>query len=501
MSVRAAFPRAVKYLVFGFLVAGLLGAIATAPVRAADPALAKVAAELGSRFVAGVNTRDAARRARLAHELLTTEALAAEGERKTVELFAKLAERYDSLAFHHAEPVRGGSAAQPRLSLHVYARSAKDGGWKDLQFFLDPSPPHRIRQLVFVADVAEPVYLPNGDISSRETRAWLSDYVDRLVEQNDLAGGISIQAGGITLVDRTFGFADSARTRRIGPSTRFNLGSGGKMFTATAIARLEETGKLSFTDTLASVLPAVAGQAFARKVTIAQLLSHTSGIREFWTDEYERHWHELRRLSDYLPYILKVGTSSAPGTRFEYSNSNYILLGLVLEAVTGKSYDDVLTELIFKPASMRNTGLFPFSDRDTTQAQRLSRDPKGGWRTAPHGYRGSSAGGALSTTDDMRRFAEAFFRGEIVSHAMAQELTKTKTSGLPDSPMAYGYGFEPAGSGPTRSFGHGGIAAGVNFELRHFPASGITLIMFSNQDNGAYDDLKRNVTKLITGER
>ena len=67
--------------------------------------------------------------------------------------------------------------------------------------------------------------------------------------------------------------------------------------------------------------------------------------------------------------------------------------------------------------------------------------------------------------------------------------------------MPYGYGFEPIGSGPTRSFGHGGIAAGVNFELRYFPHSNITLIMFSNQDNGAYDDLKRNVTKLITGER
>ena len=501
MSVRATLLRAVKCLVSQVLVAGLLSAIATAPVRAADPALAKVAAELGSRFVAGVNTRETARRAQLARELLTPEALSRDGERKTVELFAKLAERYDSLAFHHAEPVRGGSAAQPRLSLHLYAKSAKDGGWKDLQFYLDPNPPHRIRQLVFVADVAEPVYLPNGEISSRETRAWLNDYIDRLVEQNDLAGGIYIQEGGMTLIDRTFGFADSARTRRIGPSTRFNLGSGGKMFTAVAIARLEETGKLSFADTLASVLPAVAGQAFARKVTLAQLLSHTSGIREFWTDEYEKHWHELRKLSDYLPYVLKAGTSSVPGTRFEYSNSNYILLGLVLEAVTGKSYDDVLHEFIFEPAFMRDTGLYPFDDRDTSQAQRLRRDPKGGWRTAPHGYRGSSAGGALSTTDDMARFASALYRGEIVSLAMVEELTTTKTSSLPDSPMAYGYGFEPVGSGRTRSYGHGGIAAGVNFELRRFPSHGITLIMFSNQDNGAYDDLKRNVTKLITGER
>jgi CubicO group peptidase (beta-lactamase class C family) len=475
------------------------------PAPAATSAASSVpqhrADELGARFVAGVNRADAAFRAAVAREILSPASLAGGGEQKFVELLGRLQARYDSLTFHHGEAIRGGEEASPRLSLHVYARSTKDGGWKDFQFMLDASPPHRIQNLVFVADVAEPVYLPNGDISQRATLDWLGGYVDRLVAQNDLAGGLLIAQGDRVLFERTFGFADSAKQRRMGPRTRFNLGSGGKMFTSVCIARLVEAGRLKYSDALISRLPSVAAEKWASGVTIAQLLAHTSGIAEFWTDEYERDWDRLRRLSDFLPYVRKAGSSAPPGTRFEYSNSNYILLGLVLEAVSRKTYDQVLAEHIFTPLAMRDTGLFPFDDRDTLQAQRLSRAPGGGWRKAPHGYKGSSAGGALSTMPDMLRFARGLVGGRLVTAATLQGMTATKTASLPTPGMPYGYGFEPAGGGPTRSFGHGGIAAGVNFELRHFPESNITLIAFSNQDNGAYDDLRRNTTKLITGDR
>lgn len=149
---------------------------------------------------------------------------------------------------------------------------------------------------------------------------------------------------------------------------------------------------------------------------------------------------------------------------------------------------------------MRDTGLFPFDDRDPSQAQRLARDEKRAWRTAAHGYRGSSAGGGLSTSADMLRFARGLVGHRIVSARMLDDMTTSKTSGLPGSPMAYGYGFILT-QRPVRSFGHGGIASGVNFEFRYFPESDITVIAFSNQDNGAYDDLRRNTIKLITGER
>jgi CubicO group peptidase (beta-lactamase class C family) len=490
-------------LALALLFAAALAIPAAAPAPSgisSDPALKKTIEERGRRFAQAVDSADAGFRTRIVREIYAPPALQAGGEARLLGLLDRLHETLGRLAFHHAEVVEIGAEGARLVALHVFAKSAKDGRWRDLQFRLEPGPPYRLASLIFVAEVAEPAYLPNGAITEPATRAWLDRYVDKLVAEEDLAGALVIAAGDRVLVERYFGHADSAQRRPIGPRTRFNLASGGKMFTALAVARLVEQGRLRFGDTLARVLPAVADRDFARGVTIAHLLSHTSGIGEFWTDEYERHWHEIRTLQGFLPFVLKAGTRFAPGERCEYSNSNYILAGLVLEAVTGKRYEEVLAEQILNPIEMRSSGLFPFDDADTLQAERLTRGPTG-WRRASHGYRGSSAGGCLSTTGDMLRFGRALAAGRIVSDSMRAAMTTPRTEGIPGDGTSYGYGFILESGGGTRSYGHGGIARGVNFEFRYFPAGDILLLAFSNQDNGAYDDLRRNATKLITGER
>jgi len=166
------------------------------------------------------------------------------------------------------------------------------------------------------------------------------------------------------------------------------------------------------------------------------------------------------------------------------------------------SYDEVLTRRLFAPLGMRDTGLFRFDDRDSLQASSLTGKPLA-WRVADHGVRGSSAGGCLSTLADMLRFARGLVGGRVVSDSMLAEMTTSRTEGLPGPQrLPYGYGFElETGGDAVRSFGHGGIAQGVNFTFRYFPGSDCTLLVFSNQDNGAFDDLRRNATKLITGER
>jgi CubicO group peptidase (beta-lactamase class C family) len=466
-----------------------------------DPELRKAVEAQGRQFVEAINSGDVALRTRTMRAIFAPPALENDGERKLLGLLDRLGTHLGTLEFHHAEAIAHGDDRSRRFSLHAYARSGKDGRWRDLQFFLEPTPPHRITSFVFLADVAEPVYLPNGEVTSAATLEWLGGYVDKLVADEDLAGGLLIAQGDRVIFERCFGFADSARTRRVTAGTRFNLGSGGKMFTALVLARLVEEGRVSFGDRLDRHLPTLAKRRFAPGVTLAHVLTHTSGIGEYWTAEYERQWHAVRTLDDALPFVFEAGTVSAPGERFGYSNSNYLLAGLVVEAVTGKAYDDVLDERLFRPLGMRSTGLLPFDDADTTQAQRLTRGATG-WQTASHGYRGSSAGGALSTGADMLRFARGLVEGRIVSPAMLADMTTSKTAGLPDDPTAYGYGFilERTRDGRA-SFGHGGIAQGVNFELRHFPDSDITLIAWCNQDNGAYDDLRRNAVRLITGER
>lgn len=466
-----------------------------------DAALRRAVEAQGERFVEAVNSDDAAFRKRVVRDIFLPESFANDGEQRLLGLLTRLRETLGTLAFHHAEAVSFGEPPDLRVSLHVYARSGKDGNWRDIQFYLSPETPHRIREIAFLADVAEPVYLPNGEISDPSTLGWLGGYVDRLAGAEDLAGGLLIAAGDRVMFERSVGYADSARRRAITSRTRFNLASGGKMFTALLIARLVEEGRVRFDDTLGTYLAAIPNLPGAGRVTIAQLLSHTSGIGEFWDEEYRRHWGTIRTLRDYLPFVSKAGIRFAPGQRFEYSNSNYILAGLIVEAVTRRPFHEALAERLLKPLGMRDTGLDPFDDADTLQAMRLKRGPVG-WTTTDHGYRGSSAGGCLTTMADMLRFARALAAGRIVSPATLREMTTSKTAGLPGAPMEYGFGFilERTPDG-RRSYGHGGIAQGVNFEFRYFPDADITLVAFSNQDNGAYDDLRRNTIKLITGQR
>ena len=466
-----------------------------------DPKVRAAVEDQGRQLVEAINTGDEARRTRIVREVFLAASLAEGREPTVLAQLGRLRADLGTLEFHHAEAVAFGDGASARVSLHVYAKSGKDGGWRDLQLRLDPTPPHRIQNLVFIASVTEPVYLPNGDVTSAETLEWLGGYIDKLAAEDDLSGGLLLAHGDDILFEREFGFADTARRHPLTPATRFSLASGGKMFTAVAIASLVEQGALHFTDTLDKVLPAVAKEPFASRITLAHLLSHTSGIGEYWNADYEAHARDLGTLSDFLPFVLDAGIDFPAGEQFRYSNSNYILLGLVLEAVTGRTYDEVLAERVRDPADMKESGLLRFDDADPGQAVRFVRDGKR-WAPVPGGGRGSSAGGALATTHDMLRFARALAGGRLVSKSMLAEMTTSRTAGLPASSMAYGYGFE-IGTSPreTGSFGHGGIARGVNFELRYFPESDITLIAFSNQDNGAYDDLRKNTTRLVTGER
>lgn len=463
--------------------------------------LRKTVEHRGEQFVAAINSDDAAFRARTIREIFAPSTLANGVDEKLLAQLERLHGDLGALEFHHAEAMSMGEGDAMRFSLHVYARSDKDQQWRDLQFMLDPTPPHKIAGLFFIANVAEPVYLPNGDLTGSATREWLNAYLDKLVADEDLAGGLLVASGDQLLFQRTFGYADSARRRPIGPQTRFDMASGGKMFTALAIAQLVEQGRLRFTDTLAKVVPSIADLPFARTVTIGHLLSHTSGIGEFWTDDYERRWHAIRTLQDYLPFIRAAGTHFAPGERFEYSNSNFILAGMIVEAATGEPFDEALRTRIFEPLGMHDTGLFPFDAGDSLQTVRLTGRPRA-WRNADHGVRGSSAGGCLTTQADMLRFTRALVAGRIVSTSMLSEMTTSKTSRFAEDSTPYGYGFTLEKTpGGVRSYGHGGITKGVNFELRYFPDLDMTLVAYSNQDNGAYDDLRRNTMKLITGER
>ncbi len=448
---------------------------------------------LGQLFADAINETDDAKRRAAVPRIFSAERIGEAGEERVLSLFARLHERLGTVTYHHSEAIE--SQFSPGVVLHTYVQS--QSGWKDLQMRVSQSPPFRVTEFVFLADVSEPVYLPNGDIASPATLAWVDTWIDRLVEKDDLAVSVLIAEGNRVLYERTTGFADAARKQRVTKDTAFAMASGSKMFTAVVLAQLVEQGKLSWDDPVAKHLPEWPNADFARRCTIRQLLSHTSGLGEYWTDEFERDAHSIRTLEDFVPFIVRVGVSFPPGERCEYCNSNFIVAGLIAQEAAGQDYFDLVRDRIWKPVGMNATAWGDESTAASSIAQRLTGEPRH-WTVAPSVGRSSSAGGATTTAHDVLAFSRALQDGRLVSASMLATLVAPSGEG---ERAQFGLGFELASGDGVDSYGHGGITSGCNFEMRVFPERRITLVVLNNQDNGAYDDLRRNLVKLITGER
>jgi CubicO group peptidase (beta-lactamase class C family) len=482
------------------LAAALLLSVFVIAAAGGSGALAE-AEEYGRRLVEAVNSRDPAFRRETVRSVFSQATLAEVGEDRLVGLLERLATDLGTLELHHAEASAFKVGESARYAMHVFVRAASDGRWRDLQFFLEEAPPHRVKQIAFIANVAEPVYLPNGPVTDPQVIAWLNGYIDRLVEEEDLSGALLIARGDRPLLERYYGFADSARTVPCTARTRFNLGSGNKMFTALAIASLVEEGKLRFEATLDRFFPGHPDPAWAKTATVGHLISHTAGAREYWTAETGPALRHLARIRDVLPFVEAAGIAFAPGESVAYSNSNFILAGLVVESVTGRDYFEVVREKVLDPCGMVETDSYWMDGSTPDLAEPLTGEPHA-WRRAPHGRRGTSAGGGFSTPQDILRFGRGLLAGKIVSPAMLSDMTRSHTAQIAGAQLDYGYGFiRETSADRVTSFGHGGFTAGVNFEYRYFPESDVTLIAFCNQDNGAYDSLRKTATRLITGER
>jgi CubicO group peptidase (beta-lactamase class C family) len=279
-----------------------------------------------------------------------------------------------------------------------------------------------------------------------------------------------------------YGLADRERAVANKLDTRFRMGSMNKMFTAVSILQLVQAGKIKLTDPLGKYVPNYPNRDVANKVTIHQLLTHTGGTGDFFGPEFAAHRLELKTLDDYINLLGARGPAFEPGSRFEYSNFGMLLLGVVIERVTGHSYYDYVADNIYKPAGMTRTGSEPESeivpDRSVgyTTAGGTPLRPNTG--TLP--YRGIPAGGGYSTVGDLFKFASALMGNKLLNAESTALLITGKVSGF--GGRMYAYGFEDGRKDGSGAVGHGGGAPGMNGELRIYPASGYVVAVLSNLD-------------------
>ena len=322
-------------------------------------------------------------------------------------------------------------------------------------------------------------------MTQAEAVAALADRAQERAGADEFAGAVLVARHGKVLLQDAWGRADRKAGTANTPATRFRIGSMNKMFTAVATLQLVEAHKLALDDPIGQHLPGYRNKEVAAKVTVRHLLTHTGGTGDIFGPEFEQHRLRLRELRDYLKLYGSRGLTQEPGARFEYSNYGFILLGALIERVSGMSYDDYVRDHVFRPAGMSSTGALPESVEVPDRAVGYMRSsPGGAWvaNTDTLPWRGTSAGGGYSTVGDLLRFAQALGSGRLLSKTTLAEATR------PHQPQ-YGYGFDMQGQGRLRSYGHGGGAPGMNGELRVFPELGYVVVGLSNLDPPAASEL------------
>ena len=322
---------------------------------------------------------------------------------------------------------------------------------------------------------------PVARISESEAIDALRQRADELAKQDTFSGQLLVARNGKILLEQSWGLADRETGAAVNAATQFRIGSMNKMFTAVAILQLVEAKKISLSDPLSTFLPDYPNKELANKVTIRHLLMHTGGTGDIFGPVFDANRLGLR---DHGAYIALFGTRpllKEPGVGFQYSNYGFVLLGAVIERVSGMSYYDYVDKHVYQPAGMKDTASLP-EDADVPHRAKGYMRRDGVWKpntdTLP--YRGMAAGGGYSTARDMLAFTQALQSGKLISKTMLAEATEA--NGVGDG---FGLGFLHDGAGETRMFGHNGSAPGMNGALWIYPPAGFIVIGLSNLDRGA----------------
>jgi CubicO group peptidase (beta-lactamase class C family) len=331
--------------------------------------------------------------------------------------------------------------------------------------------------------------VPEGSVKPEASVAREIDgYLNSLVSENKLSGAVLVAKDGVAIASKAAGLADKATGAPITLNTRFNLGSINKMFTAVAIAQLAQAGRLSFNDPISKHLPDYPNKEVAAKVTIHQLLTHTSGMGMYWNDKFMAQREKLLTVAAHLPLFASDPLLFPPGEKFQYSNSGYMILGAIIEKISGEDYYSYVQTHIYKPAGMTDTGFYEPGREIPNLAIGYSKMSSDGKQleeardnTNTREVKGGPAGGGYSTVEDLVKFHMALRSYKLLN----EEYTKLVTTGKVDAggPIGrYAYGFGDKVFDGKHIVGHNGGAPGIAANFEMYPELGYTAVLLMNSD-------------------
>jgi D-alanyl-D-alanine carboxypeptidase len=276
-------------------------------------------------------------------------------------------------------------------------------------------------------------------------------YLNEIDSENKFNGTVLIAEQDRILFQKAYGYTDENKETPNTIETTYGIASMGKMFTAVSIMQLQERGVLQLNNTIGEILPNYPNKEAREKITIKQLLSHTSGLGDFFSKEFfDKPEGSIQNLKDILPFFVNDSLEFLPGESFRYSNAGFVVLGLIIENLTKQSYNSYVQQHIFKPLHINSS-------------VKLS----------------SSAGGGQLTVTDLHKFALALKSNKLISGKSFNLMTR---DGFKNQ---YGLGLSLRTINGIEIYGHNGGAPGASGELDIVRNAPIIIISLSNR--GAMD--------------
>jgi CubicO group peptidase (beta-lactamase class C family) len=313
--------------------------------------------------------------------------------------------------------------------------------------------------------------------------AQLDGFALGLAHAGAFSGVVLVAEKGETVFERAYGKSDEKSEALNTPETCFNLASAGKMFTTVAVLQQVARGRMTLDTKVGEVLKDYTNREFADKVTVRHLLTHTAGAGDIdlFGPEGADNRERARSVADMVALHAARAPSFEPGSAQQYGNFGYVVLGRMVEVLSGMPFEEYVRRNIFVPAGMNRTSFEDCLSGDPDIAKgyvTIAGARERNCATLPR--RGFPAGGQVSTASDMQRFVQALQDGSLLPRPLFAEATRTQREFMGLGLFATGYG----PGVPERDFrwGHGGSADGICTDVRTYPHTGETIVVLANVD-------------------
>ena len=316
----------------------------------------------------------------------------------------------------------------------------------------------------------------------------LIEMIEAKARQEDFYGVVAIFKKNKEIFNKAYGFRDKNNRIHNNVDTKFGIASGTKLFTALGIGTLIDQNKIKLDTEIGDIFKGPMS-FIDKKATIQHLLTHTSGVYDYYDEELitdvdnfyvDIPWYKLETPTDYLPLFINKKMKFTPGECISYSNGGYVLLGIIIETITNRTYRDYMEETVLNAAEMSDSGFYAFNNLPENTALGYRHDHTTNIYNLP--IRGGGDGGLYTTSGNLRKFWKHLFAFDIISERLLNEFITPHVRMW--QIVDYGCGIYISKVNERQEYSIVGGDAGVGFNSKYIPADDLIINTLSNKTNG-----------------